>query len=218
MQEVPQMPRMKGADKVPKEWGGSSSTADYEFWGSEVHERSTSSATDNIWFTLSLSECLTQTTHCDECNQLIMLLMPTGDYNNHDSTSIRWPFDCSSKVIKVTVWRTTQSRWPIYLFRPQCSSPHVGLRTVVTSSHRNVVQQSNQSWIEVAPRQVCQTFIIDIRQISLLQCARHKVRHRCLNIRACAIICTAEIKHIKIMFLFPPEQKSPTLGWRLHYS
>jgi len=51
-----------------------------------------------------------------------------GGYN-YDSTSIRRPFDCLSKVIKVT--RYQQSRWSVSISRPQSGSPHTGRSAVV---------------------------------------------------------------------------------------
>jgi len=38
-----------------------------------------------------------------------------------DSSAVRRPFDCLSKVSDVTRW--PQSRRPIYPFTPQCSGP-----------------------------------------------------------------------------------------------
>ena len=43
---------------------------------------------------------------------------------DYDSTSIRRPFECLSKFIKVTVAADPQSHWPVYLVTPTCSSPH----------------------------------------------------------------------------------------------
>ena len=49
------------------------------------------------------------------------------------TTTIRRPFDCLSKVIEVTVTQPdSQSCWPIYLFRSQCTKP-------TTGNGRNVV-------------------------------------------------------------------------------
>ena len=71
----------------------------------------------------------------------------------YDSTSIWRPFDCLSMVIKLSHSDVTckpHSRWPVYIFRSQCSSPHTGRLTVVTSSSngRSTIASCSQMGVE----------------------------------------------------------------------
>jgi len=73
--------------------------------------------------------------HCQVQLHVTASVVVTRGYN-YDSTSIRRPFDCLSKVIKVTLTSHTSGRWPairspIYLSRRQCSRSHTVRPTVV---------------------------------------------------------------------------------------